>query len=193
MSTDQTVNDLAKLEHTLRTTKETLFDGYRSSDHEVIEDYTLLQSNGKEIRLSELFGTRDDLIIVHNMGKSCGYCTMWADGFNGLYDYLNSRAAFVVCSPDSPDVQREFADERDWTFPMVSADGSSFIEDLGFKEDDRYRPGVSTFYREDDGTIKRVASRRFGPFDDYNPVWNLFGILRDGVDDWQPGSTTGGD
>ena len=190
MSSDQTVEGVAALEETLLATKEEVFERYRSSDHEEVEDYTFFHADGEEVRLSELFGSRDDLILVHNMGKSCSYCTMWADGFNGLYDYLDSRAAFVVSSPDPPEIQREFREARGWTFPMVSTEGSTFSADLGFEAEDHYRPGVSTFYRADDGTITLVASRRFGPYDDYNPVWNLFGLLRDGVNEWEPGAST---
>ena len=49
--------------------------------------------------LSALFDGRDDLIVIHNMGSKCAYCTMWADGYNGLYPHLKQRAAFVVAKP----------------------------------------------------------------------------------------------
>ena len=45
-------------------------------------DYDLVDSENQKIKLSQLFGTKKDLILVHNMGKSCPYCTMWAEGVN---------------------------------------------------------------------------------------------------------------
>ena len=50
------------------------------------------------VRLSELFGDKENLILIHNMGRSCSSCTMWADGVNGVYDHLASRAAFALPS-----------------------------------------------------------------------------------------------
>jgi predicted dithiol-disulfide oxidoreductase (DUF899 family) len=61
------------------------------------------------VQLSDLFGEHEDLIVIHNMGVSCPYCTLWADGFNGLIRHLEDRAAFVMVSPDPPDIQKEFA------------------------------------------------------------------------------------
>jgi len=65
--------------------------------------------------LAGLFGRKDDLVVIHNMGSSCPYCTLWADGFNGLYDHLANRAAFALSSPDAPAAQKRFAEgPRDW-------------------------------------------------------------------------------
>ena len=50
---------------------------------EVVQDYVLDGWDGP-VRLSELFGDKRDLILIHNMGKGCPSCTMWADGFNGV-------------------------------------------------------------------------------------------------------------
>ena len=182
------MNDLAEAEKEIHEAKKALFEAYRNRPAEAVEDYVLSRLDGSAVRLSELFGDHDDLILIHNMGHACDYCTMWADGFDGLVSYIETRAAFVVCSPDPPETQRRMVEERDWSFTMVSADGSSFIDDMGFASEDAYHPGVSSFYRGEDGTIRRIASRGFGPYDDYCSTWNFFGILRDGVDGWQPGA-----
>src|SRR5688500_10138230 len=71
---------------------------------------------------------------VHNMGRRCSYCTMWADGFNGLLPHLEDRMAFVMSSPDSPAEQEAFARRRGWRFRMVSAAGTSFARDAGFED-----------------------------------------------------------
>jgi predicted dithiol-disulfide oxidoreductase (DUF899 family) len=89
------------------------------AEPEEVRDYEFATSQGL-VRLSALFGDKADLIVIHNMGASCPYCTLWADGYNGIYHHLSSRAAFVISSPDRPDVQKEFATGRGWRFPMVS-------------------------------------------------------------------------
>ena len=58
---------------------------------------------------------------------------MWADGFNGVYEHLASRAAFVVASPNPVETQKQFAASRGWRFPMVSYEGSPFAEDMGYR------------------------------------------------------------
>ncbi|MFQ5654540.1 MAG: DUF899 family protein [Planctomycetota bacterium] len=155
----------------------------------IVEDYTMSELKGP-VKLSELFGDRRDLIVIHNMGKRCPYCTLWADGLNGVIQHLENRAGLALVSPDPPDVQREFADSRGWRFRMIS-DDSSFTEDLGFKEvkgDGKasYGPGFSTFWRNDDGSIARIASAWFGPGDVYAPIWHIFGILKNSAGGWEP-------
>jgi len=159
-------------------------------NNESVDNYELKSAKGS-VKLSELFGDRGDLIVIHNMGKDCPYCTLWADGFNGLVDHIQSRAALVMVSPDSPDVQREFAQGRNWNFEMISGEGSTFIEDMGFKyegEDGKswWMPGLSTFRKQPDGTIKRIGMDMFGPGDFYNGVWHMFDLLDEGANGWQP-------
>ena len=102
---------------------------------EPVEDYAFATPDGT-VRLSKLFGRKDDLIVIHNMGSSCPHCTLWADGFNGLYDHLANRAAFAVSSPDAPALQKKFAAGRGWRFPMVSHRGTSFAADMGYRSED---------------------------------------------------------
>jgi predicted dithiol-disulfide oxidoreductase (DUF899 family) len=105
---------------------------------QVVQDYQLTGWEGP-VRLSELFGSHKELIVIHNMGVGCSACTMWADGFNGVYDHLASRASFVVSSPNPVDVQKTFAAGRGWRFPMVSHAGTTFAEDLGYRRPDKAR------------------------------------------------------
>src|SRR5260370_14826276 len=102
---------------------------------EEVPDYVFPNSNGS-VRLSALFGSKSDLIVIHNMGASCPSCTLWADGFNGIYDHLANRAAFILSSPDPPDAQRKFAASRDCRFPMVSHNSTTFAADIGYPAHD---------------------------------------------------------
>ena len=158
----------------------------RKSEKVKVPDYEFKSWSGTTVRLSTLFKGKEDLIVIHNMGKSCPYCTLWADGFNGVWQHLENRAGFVVISPDSPENQKEFAQSRGWQFEMLSGEDSSFIEDMGFKKEDGWWPGVSTFRKEANGEIYRVAQAIFGPMDLFCGTWHLMSLLADGINDWEP-------
>jgi predicted dithiol-disulfide oxidoreductase (DUF899 family) len=142
-----------------------------------VQDYAFKDRDGIEVKLSQMFGDKDDLIVIHNMGKSCSYCTMWADGFNGIFPHIEKRAGFALVSPDAFDVQKAFADNRDWKFKMYSGKETTFINDMGYyNEKDGYWPGVSVFHKED-GKINRISKTFFGPGDYFCSVWHFFDML----------------
>lgn len=149
--------------------------------------YTFVRTDGSSVTLDELFGDKDDLLLVHNMGEGCVYCTLWADGFTGYMPHLTDRTAFALVTPDDPASAKAFSESRGWNFPVLSAKGTAFTKDMGFEtEDGRVMPGVSSFHKNGDGTIDRVAYSHFGPGDDFCPVWPLLGLLEDGVKGWAP-------
>jgi len=182
--------EIDSLENEVELAKQRLIEARKRRPREEIHDYVFKGVADSEVRLFELFGNKDDLILVHNMGTGCCHCTMWADGFTGLVPHLQDRAAFVVCSPDKPEVQRKFAEKRNWNFRMVSAHDNSFIRDMGFWADSGPYPGpwpgVSTFHRDPDGKIYRVAKTNFSPSDDFCAVWAFLDMLDGGSNGWEP-------
>ena len=190
-STDNS-RQIAALEGEIKAAREKVTSLRKAGGGEKVADYTLRDADGKSVKLSDLFGTSDELMVIHNMGKKCPYCTLWADGFNGLHKHLANRCGFMLVSPDEPAVQKEFARSRGWGFRMLSTHGSSFAKDLGFEpEPGKFMPGVSTFKKEKDGTICRVETARFGPGDDYCAAWHLFDMLDRGANEWSPKYTYG--
>jgi predicted dithiol-disulfide oxidoreductase (DUF899 family) len=142
-----------------------------------VEDYAFKDKDGNDVKLSQMFDNKNELIVIHNMGKSCSYCTMWADGFNGIYPHIEKRSAFALISPDAFDVQKAFAGERGWKFRMYSGKDSSFIKDMGYyTEKNGYWPGASVFHKED-GKITRISKTIFGPGDYFCSVWHFFDML----------------
>ena len=148
-----------------------------------VDDYEFATTAGL-VRMSSLFGKHSDLIVVHNMGRSCPNCTLWADGYNGLHQHVVSRTAFVVSSPDTPAVQEQFAASRGWRFPMVSHQGTSFAADMGYRSAKGWRPGVSVFKR-DGSRILRVSDTGWSPGDDFCALWHFFDLLPGGAAGWQ--------
>lgn len=151
-----------------------------------MEDVALQGPRGP-VRLSRLFGDRADLLVIQNMGARCPYCTMWADGFSGLYPHILDRSAFVLVSPDPPAAQQKLRKARKWKFPLYSSRGTRFKKALGFELDDgRQVPGVSAFRKDADGAIRNVANDVFGPGDPYCSAWHFFDLLEGGPGKWQP-------
>jgi predicted dithiol-disulfide oxidoreductase (DUF899 family) len=152
--------------------------------------YSFVDWSNQRVTLDELFGDKEDLIVIHNMGKGCVYCTLWADEINGIRQHLSNRAALAVINPNPIEVQKEFAASRGWQFRMLSDADMDFTLDMGFaieKDGKRYaQPGFSTFHRDADGKISRVGYDEFGPGDQYSSVWHFFDLLKDGVKEWEP-------
>jgi predicted dithiol-disulfide oxidoreductase (DUF899 family) len=184
MDADREIDELTRQ---IEALKAQLSEARRRRPQEPVADHALFGADGVPVNLSALFGEKDDLIVVHNMGRGCAYCTMWADGFNGEVAHLENRAAFVVVSPDEPAVQAEFAASREWRFRMISAAGSEFNHAMGFEEKPgEYMPGFSAFRRLPDGSIVRTGRDFFGPGDDYCAPWRMFDLLDGGAGEWEP-------
>jgi len=151
---------------------------------EEVSDYEFSTTDGK-VRLSELFGEKEYLFVIHNMGAGCRYCTLWADGFNGILPHIENRAAFAVASPDEPAAQQKFKAARGWRFRMVSYRDTGFARDMGYHSDNGSLPGVSVF-RKRGQRIYRVSDANFQPGDDFCTIWQFFDLLPQGANDWQP-------
>lgn len=152
--------------------------------HGEVRDYEFRTLAGPT-HLSAMFDGGRDLFVIHNMGVTCPACTMWADGFNGLYPHIADRAAFFVCSPDDPEKQAEFAKSRGWRFPMVSDPTKAFFRDMGFlSEKGNAQPGVSAFQMQG-RKIVRVSAATFDPGDQFCPTWRLFDLLPEGANGWK--------
>jgi predicted dithiol-disulfide oxidoreductase (DUF899 family) len=158
-----------------------------------VSDYEFAGRDGP-VRLSQLFGDKDDLFVIHNMGTGCSYCTMWADGFNGVYEHLADRAGFVLTSPNPPAQQKPFAASRGWRFPMVSHQGTTFAADMGYLKPGGdpfadtlggWYPGLSVFQRRGE-SIVRVSDTELGPGDDFCLVWHMLSLLPQGPSGWEP-------
>ncbi len=183
----QSSERITEIENRILELKKELVELRRQDMPETVPDFELVQLDGSTVKLSQLFGNKKDLIAVHNMGRACVYCTMWADGFVGLAPHILDRTAFVLVSADDPATAKAFAESRGWNYPVVSGKDSDFTTELGFyKEGEGYWPGASSFRLNDDGTITRVAMTYFGPGDDYNAAWHFFDLLQPGTGDWEP-------
>lgn len=160
---------------------------WASQPRQEVRDYVFHRAGGGEAKLSELFGDREDLLLVHNMGRECPYCTLWADGFQSMMPHLESRTAFALVSNDDPETAEAFSKSRGWQFTVLSGSNNPFTQDMGFASEEwGSMPGVSAFHKERDGRIVRTAYTFFGPGDDFCPAWHFFDLLEGGAKGWEP-------
>jgi len=151
---------------------------------EKVTNYTFDTLDG-EISLADMFGENDRLLLIHNMGQACRYCTLWADGFNGFLPHLESAMSVFLVSKDSPKTQRSFASSRNWRFRLASHGGGSYASEQTVVEGEANMPGAVVYERDGD-EITRKSSAVFGPGDLYCSVWNLLGLAGIGAGDWTP-------
>lgn len=149
-----------------------------------VPDYSFATTEG-ETSLSALFGQNERLLVVHNMGQACRYCTLWADGFNGFLPHLESEISVVLVSKDDPQTQRRFANSRGWRFRLASHGGGDYIREQSAMPGQNNMPGAVTYERRE-GKIYRRDSAVFGPGDLYCSAWNLMGLAGLTETDWMP-------
>lgn len=156
----------------------------KASAGDEVRDYEFSTIDGATSLLS-MFGDKQQLLLIHNMGQGCRYCTLWADGFNGFLQHLESVMSVVLVSKDPPELQRQFANSRDWRFRLASHGGGEYISEQTVMDGAENMPGAVVYERDGD-KITRKNSCIFGPGDIYCSMWGLLGLAGLGADNWTP-------
>ena len=112
MKYKETAEKLAEYRSQIAEIREKMRSAQASIEPEEVQDYEFATPQGKA-RLSDLFGDKDMLFVIHNMGTTCAHCTMWADGFNGVFEHLRDRAAFCSVVAGHTRAAAEFR-RRSW-------------------------------------------------------------------------------
>ncbi len=149
-----------------------------------VSDYQFETEFGST-QLSDLFGVHDTLLTIHNMGQGCRYCTLWADGINGLLPHLESTMSVVLLSKDAPDVQRKFANSRGWRFKLASHRSSAYAADHIVVGEYENMPGAAIYLRENSKILKKNTCI-FGPGDMYCSLWYFLALSGINENDWTP-------
>lgn len=150
----------------------------------VDKDYVFATPAGAKT-LSELFDGRSQLVIYHFMfgpdwEAGCPGCSFLADHLDGAIVHLNNHDVSFICVSRAPlDKIETYKRRMNWHFPWVSSFGSDFNFDyhVSFTREElaagpvtyNYRetpaeeahdelPGLSSFYRDADGTVFHTYS-----------------------------------
>lgn len=178
------MNDADRLELEIMEKAQKLAAMRRAEAPVEVRDYAFATLDG-ETHLSRLFGDRDRLLAIHNMGQGCRYCTLWADGVNGVLPHLEDAMAVVLLSKDPPELQRRLAQDRGWRFRMASHGGGAYMTEQSIGGDGTTHPGAVVYERRGDKVFRRGRAA-FGPGDVYCAVWHLLALGGIGADDWTP-------
>ena len=177
--------EVVRLEEEIAQLKAELVKARAALQSEPIDEY-MFETPGGAVSLSDLFGDKDKLLVVHNMGRGCAYCTLWADGFVGMLPHIETAASFVIVSPDDPATQASLPASRNSPFRMASDQSHAFTRAAGYRTDTHVMPGVSAFVKDADGRIYRTSHTRFGPGDDFSPIWHMWDLFGGAAGDWRP-------
>lgn len=163
--------------------------------------------DGRET-LSGLFEGRHQLVVQHFMfapdwEAGCKSCSFWADSFNGIIEHLNQRdVTFVAVSRAPLDRLQAFRARMGWRFKWVSSHDSDFNVDyqVSFSPEDlaggevtynytRHKtamselPGISVFFRDDDGTVFHTYSCYARGLDMLNAAYHCLDLVPRGRDE----------
>ena len=177
-------NDIRDIEMQIRQLMEKLALLQQTNRGDEVKNYSFPTLEG-ETNLLELFGENDKLLVIHNMGQGCRYCTLWADGFNGFLPHLESTISVVLVSKDAPKLQRKFANSRGWRFRLASHGGGDYIQEQSIMKDSNNMPGAVVYERDGD-KIYRKNDCVFGPGDIYCSMWSLLGLAGLNETNWTP-------
>ena len=147
-----------------------------------VDDQYEFEDNSGTVTLGDLFEGSSQLIIYHFMfgpewEEGCPGCTMFADDFNGIIEYLNDRDANMVVVSRAPlEKLNRYKERMGWRFRWVSSERSDFNYDFdvsfrdtrpsrkvfNFKEFDNLEIdeqfGVSVFLMENDDIFHTYRS-----------------------------------
>lgn len=171
------------------------------------KDYRLSDARG-ETPLSDIFGGKSQLIVYHFMfgqdwEEGCPSCSFWADNFENNHVHLRARdVAFITVSTAPPSRLERYKKRMGWTFLWYSDGDSGFNADFGVtfsqaeieKGNKLYNfdtqafpfaeaPGVSVFYKDEDGAIFHTYSAYSRGLDLLNAAYQYLDIVPKGRDE----------
>ncbi|MGZ8359659.1 MAG: DUF899 family protein [Allosphingosinicella sp.] len=171
---------------------------------EVPEDYEFEDERGGRVRLSEMFGPHDTLIVYFWMfgpqrERPCPMCTNLLGGLDGNARDIEQKAALAIVALSPVARQQAFARERGWhALRFYSSADNDFAEDYrGLMEDGTDTAALLVFVRKG-GRVHLFygAEMDFGSEDpgqdargapDLAPLWNYLDLTPAGRDpDWYP-------
>lgn len=175
---------------------------------EQVEKPYVFDAPSGEVTLSDLFGTRSQLIVYHFMfspewDEGCPHCSFWADNFNGIDVHLSHRdVSFVAISRASLEKIEAFKTRMGWNFTWVSSAHNDFNFDFNasFTEEQARtgtaffnyalsdpgpldREGASVFYKSADGTIYHTYSTYGRGIDMLNGAYHYLDLVPKGRDE----------
>ena len=157
------------------------------------------------VQLSDLFRGKSQLIVYHfmfgpNQSAGCKICSHWADQFDPAIPHLRQRDVNMVCiSRGGIHDLLAYKEKMNWSFEWVSSANNTFNFDfqasaLGQQQatynykhytakKDSELPGISVFYRKDDGSLYHTYSCYARELETFNVSYRFLDIVPKGRDE----------
>lgn len=173
----------------------------------VTQQYVFDGPRGKET-LADLFDGHSQLVVYHLMfapswDEACKSCSFWADNFNGIDVHLAHRdIAFLAISRAPLPKLDAYKRRMGWNFKWVSAAETGFNYDFNVSFDpesaksgtalynygtgvkvQEEMPGVSVFYKDEQGDIYHTYSTFSRGIDILNGAYNYIDLAPKGRDE----------
>jgi predicted dithiol-disulfide oxidoreductase (DUF899 family) len=173
----------------------------------VDKEYVFETPAGKQT-LADLFEGRSQLIVYHFMygpdwEEGCPSCSFWADNFNGVDVHLKHRDITLIAVSRAPlETLDAYKKRMGWSFKWVSSLGTDFNFDFHVsftpaemeKGEMNYNyemrkfpsdegPGISVFYKNDQGEVFHTYSCFSRGLDMLNGAYHYMDLAPKGRDE----------
>lgn len=173
----------------------------------VEKEYLFDSINGKET-LAELFENRSQLIVYHFMygpdwEEGCPSCSFWADNFNNIIIHLNHRdITMIAVAKARLETLESYKVRMGWSFKWASSFNNDFNRDyqVSFTPEELDKgevyynytkttfpseegPGISVFYKNNDGDIFHTYSCYARGLDLLNGAYHYMDLVPKGRDE----------
>jgi predicted dithiol-disulfide oxidoreductase (DUF899 family) len=173
----------------------------------VEKEYLFDSINGKET-LAELFENRSQLIVYHFMygpdwEEGCPSCSFWADNFNNIIIHLNHRdITMIAVAKARLETLESYKVRMGWSFKWASSFNNDFNRDyqVSFTPEELDKgevyynytkttfpseegPGISVFYKNNDGDIFHTYSCYARGLDILNGAYHYMDLVPKGRDE----------
>jgi predicted dithiol-disulfide oxidoreductase (DUF899 family) len=162
---------------------------------EIPEDYVFHNLENMSIKLSELFGDHDTLLIYSymlgpEMTEPCSMCTSILDGLESSLPSIIDKCGFAAVISGSVEQANDIYQRKGWkNLPLLSAQSNTYNKDyLGEIEDGSQIPMMNVFTRKDGKILHFWGSELvFEPskndprhMDLLWPLWNTLDLTPEG-------------
>ena len=166
---------------------------------EVTEQYLFDAPEGS-LSLSDLFEDKSQLITYHFMygadwQEGCKHCSFWADQYDTINKHIGARDVAIACVSRAPlEVFTTFKERMGWQFRWVSSANTTFNMDYNvsfpgqstgfynYRETQvmEEQPGLSVFFKDDDGRIYHTYSAYSRGLDMLNATYHMLDLVPKG-------------
>ncbi len=169
----------------------------------VTEDYAFTASDGKKVKLSQLFDKGKDTLVVYSMmfdttwDEPCPMCNSIVDGLNGNARQITLKINLAVVGKAPIEKLNAYANKTGWHHVrIVSSHHNTYNADYFGEVNKEQQPMVNVFVKKKDGIYHTWGSeltlvppekgQDHRAIDPIWPLWNLLDLTPLGRENWYP-------